>query len=192
MSIKQVRLCGFGGQGIVLAGTILGHAAVGDGQWAAGSNAYGSQARGGSARSEVIISDRPIAFPHVIRSDLLITLSQGGYDANISDLADNKAVIIYDERLVQIESLKGVEQIGVPATDIAADEVGDKQAANMVILGAAMNIAEIVSRQSLVAAVQQNSPDPFREMNLNAVEIGWSLGGRIKSSNMSISKILYS
>ncbi|MCF8062067.1 MAG: 2-oxoacid:acceptor oxidoreductase family protein, partial [Deltaproteobacteria bacterium] len=64
--ITQVRIGGFGGQGVVLAGALLGHAAVRDGLWVSGSNAYGAQARGGAARSEVVISNRPISFPHVL------------------------------------------------------------------------------------------------------------------------------
>jgi 2-oxoglutarate ferredoxin oxidoreductase subunit gamma len=69
--LKQIRLCGYGGQGVVLAGTILGHAAINDDKWVSGSNSYGAQARGGSARSEVVISKKPIMFPHVIQSDIL-------------------------------------------------------------------------------------------------------------------------
>ena len=83
-SAKQVRLSGFGGQGVVLAGTILGHAAIRDGKWVAGSSSYGAQARGGSARSDVVIADGPVVYPHVIEADILIALSQTAYDKYVS------------------------------------------------------------------------------------------------------------
>ena len=51
--LKQIRFAGFGGQGVVLAGTIVGYAAIHDGKWVSGSTSYGAQARGGSTRSEV-------------------------------------------------------------------------------------------------------------------------------------------
>jgi len=99
--LKQIRFAGFGGQGVVLAGTILGYAAIHDGKWVSGSNSYGAQARGGSARSEVVISEEPITFPHVIRSDILIVLSQSAYDAHITDVAEDGALVIYDDLIVE-------------------------------------------------------------------------------------------
>ena len=74
--IKQVILCGFGGQGIVLAGAILGHAAFNDGKWVSGTNSYGSAARGGECESEVVISDKPITFPYVLEADFLIAMRE--------------------------------------------------------------------------------------------------------------------
>ncbi|MBW2138718.1 MAG: 2-oxoacid:acceptor oxidoreductase family protein [Deltaproteobacteria bacterium] len=85
--LVQVRLCGFGGQGIVLAGTILGFAAIHDGKWVCGSNSYGAQARGGYARSEVVLSSGPVKFPLVIEPDILIALSQESYGEYVKDLS---------------------------------------------------------------------------------------------------------
>ena len=64
-NVKQVRLIGFGGQGVVLAGTILAHSAIKDGRWVAGSSAYGAQARGGTARYDVIVAEDQIGRAHV-------------------------------------------------------------------------------------------------------------------------------
>jgi len=180
--LKQIRLCGFGGQGIILAGTILGHAAINDGKWVSGSNSYGAQARGGFTRSEVIIAKEPIKFPHVIESDILIALSQSAYDKYSKDLRKEGGIVIYDDLMVNPHSLEGAKQIGVPATDTALRELNSKQVANIVILGAAVAITRIVNKESLIASITETVEETFKEVNLKALEIGYKLGEEMKSA----------
>jgi len=174
--LKQIRFCGFGGQGVVLVGTILGYAAIKDGKWVSGSNSYGAQARGGSARSEVVISNDPIKFPHVIKSDILIALSQNAYDVYIKNVAEKGALVIYDDLMVQPSDLRGVQQIGVPATNTAIHELESKQVANMVMLGASVAITRIVKRQALISSIIENVAERFRDVNVKALEVGFKLG----------------
>ena len=180
--LKQIRFAGFGGQGVVLAGTILGYAAIHDGKWVSGSNSYGAQARGGSARSEVVISEEPITFPHVIRSDILIVLSQSAYDAHITDVAEDGALVVYDDLIVRPQEVDGVKQIAVPATNTAIRELQSKQVANMVILGASMAITRVVTKRALIISIRENIEERFRESNLKALEAGFDLGGSIEST----------
>ena len=84
--IKQALICGYGGQGIVLAGAILGRAAFNDGKWVGGTNSYGAASRGGACRAEVVISDQPISFPYVIEADVLIAMYQSAYDKYIGQV----------------------------------------------------------------------------------------------------------
>jgi 2-oxoglutarate ferredoxin oxidoreductase subunit gamma len=179
--LKQIRFCGFGGQGVVLAGTILGYAAIKDGKWVSGSNSYGAQARGGSARSEVVISDDPIKFPHVIESDILVALSQSAYDVYIKNIAEKDALVIYDDLTINPTHLRGVQQIAVPATNTAIHELKSKQVANMVMLGASVAITRIVNRQALISSVIENVAERFRDVNVKALEVGYNLGEDIKS-----------
>jgi len=172
--IKQIRLCGFGGQGIILAGTILGHAGINDGKWVAGSNSYGAAARGGSCRAEVVISDRPIAFPLVIKADILVAMSQKAYDEYIEDVGEN-GLVIYDEP-VSINEIGHLEQVGIPATSVATRELNNKQVANVVILGAAVEMTRIVSREALIAAIESNVQAGFQTLDLKALELGFKLG----------------
>jgi 2-oxoglutarate ferredoxin oxidoreductase subunit gamma len=174
-NVKQVRLSGFGGQGVVLAGTILGHAAIKDGKWVAGSSSYGAQARGGYARSDVVIGDGPIVFPFVIKADILIALSQNAYDKYVNELAGD-ATVIFDEQMVLPKTVEGARQIGVPSTFAALKELNQKQAANIVILGALASVTRIVSREGLIASISENVPSRFKESNLKALELGYRLG----------------
>ena len=180
--LTQIRFCGYGGQGVVLAGTILGHAAINDDKWVAGSNSYGAQARGGSARSEVVIAKNPITYPHVIQADILIAMSQTAYDQYIQDLAEQSALVVYDDMIVHPRDIHGVQQIGVPATKISIDELENKQVANIVMLGASIVITGIVSEKSLISSIQTNVGQRFRELNLKALEVGYTLGKDITSA----------
>lgn len=175
-NLKQIRLCGFGGQGVILAGTILGHAAISDGKWVSGSNSYGAQARGGAARSEVVVSQDPIKFPHVIQSDILIALSQNAYDTYSKDVREHRAMVIYDDLMVKPHTIKGAQQIGVAATSTALRELNSKQVANIVILGASVAITGVVSKEALITSLGENVEERFRELNLKALEVGYKLG----------------
>ena len=172
--LRQVRICGFGGQGVVLAGVILGEAAIKDGRWVAGSSSYGAQARGGYARSDVVIADRPIVYPRVLEADCLVAMSQSAYDRYTEELAP-EALVLYDEGLVNPREIEGVRQLGVPATAVAIRELEARQAANMVMLGALVGVSGLVSWEALLEAVASRS-GRFREVNLRGVKLGFSLG----------------
>ena len=179
-NILQIRLCGYGGQGVVLAGTILGHAAINDDKWVAGSNSYGAQARGGAARSEVVIATHPIIYPHVIHVDILIAMSQTAYDTYREDIAEQDACVLYDDMIVHPQAIPGVHHIGVPATKTALATFNTKQVANMVMLGAAAGITTIVSKKSLMLAIQTQVSHRFREVNKKALYAGFTL---VKTGN---------
>ncbi len=175
-NLKHIRLCGIGGQGIVMAGTVLGRAAINDGKWVSGSNSYGAQARGGSTRSEVIISDEPILFPHIIQADILIVFSQGEYDSQVMSNQASDPLVFYDSYHVQPTPGLSCRQIGIPATDEAIRQIDNKQAANMVMLGMVVTTTGIVEQSSLVKAIHQSVSGKYLDSNLNAVELGYQLG----------------
>jgi 2-oxoglutarate ferredoxin oxidoreductase subunit gamma len=173
--LMQVRISGFGGQGVVLAGTILGHAATRDGKWVAGASSYGAQARGGAARSDVIISDGPIVFPHLIEADILVAMAQTAYTKYTEEISQ-AAWVIYDDELVSPRPIENAKQIGVRATGSALRELKQQQSANIVILGALAAITGIASKENLIAAIGDTVSERFRELNLKALELGYRLG----------------
>jgi 2-oxoglutarate ferredoxin oxidoreductase subunit gamma len=177
---RQVRISGFGGQGVVLAGTILGHAATKDGKWVAGASSYGAQARGGSARTDIVISEEPIVYPHVIEADVLVTMAQTAYNKYIEELAEG-AILIYDDEMVALRPLEKAVQIGVPATSQAIKELNQKQSANIVILGACAAITGMVTKDALIAAIAENVSARFKDLNVKALELGFRLGKSVSS-----------
>ncbi len=174
--IKQIRLCGFAGQGIVMAGTILGYAGINDGKWVAGSSSYGAAARGGTCCSDVVISDGLIVYPHIIKADVLIALSQMAYNEYIKLVNSENGIVIYDERLVSVQEIDKLNQVGVSATDLAIRELGSKQVANIVMLGAVVVMTKMVSKDALISAIDKNVTARFKDLNLKAVDLGFKLG----------------
>lgn len=177
MGIKQVVLCGFGGQGIVLAGTLLGQAAFNDRKWVSGTNSYGAAARGGTCRAEVVISDRPITFPYVIEADILIAMYQTAYNKYIGEVKRGKGVVIYDELFTPKET-KGLKSVGIPATRTAIEELNNGMVANVIILSAAVELTGVVTKRALKAAVEATVSERLRDLDLKALDIGFELGRR--------------
>jgi len=178
--IRQVRLSGLGGQGVVLAGLLLGQAGVIEGKYITGSNSYGAQARGSGCKSEIIFSDGPISFPHLITADILVALSQGAYQIYCEDVKGS-GLILYDQGLVTPNEKLNVKQLGVPATEISVKKLKNKQVANIVILGALLETTHIVSPKAIQKAVALHIHKRFRALNLKALRMGREVGKQINA-----------
>ena len=173
---KQIRICGFGGQGIILGGKILGHASISAGKHVAGLSSYGGAARGGVCDSDIIISDEAITFPQVIAADILIAMAQSAYDKHIGMVNKKTGLVLYDKQLVTPKDIDGIKQIGIPAMEVAVKECNNKQVANIILLGAAVEITGLMDKEVLKKAIEEGVRERFRELNLKAVEIGFTLG----------------
>ena len=175
--LKQLRLCGIGGQGLVTAGAILGNAGILDKKYVSGSDSYGVRVRGGYALSDVVISDEPIVFPHVMSADILIPMSQDAYDTHI-DTVSPGGMVIYDDQLVLPQAREHIKQIGISATATALKQLNQKQMASIIMLGALVAITGVVSKDAILSAIRENMNERFHELNIKAIEIGYSTGER--------------
>jgi 2-oxoglutarate ferredoxin oxidoreductase subunit gamma len=177
--ITQVRLSGFGGQGVVLAGMLLGQAGAIDGKYVSGSNSYGVQARGSGCKSEIIYSNGPIDFPHLIHADILVAMSQGAYNQYCDDVKAVSGLILYDQGQVTPREGIEVKQIGIPATEQAFKKLKNKQVANIVFLGALIERTGVVSLEAMEKAMQAHLSKRFRALNLKALRLGLKLGRQV-------------
>jgi len=177
--IRQVRLSGFGGQGIVLLGMLLGEAGVNDGKYVSGSNSYGVQARGSGCKSEIVLSDNPIDFPHLITADILVAMSQGAYNIYFKDVREISGLILYDRDLVTPRNELKLKQVGIPAIENALKKLRNKQVANIILLGALIELTKIVSPIATKKAIHHHVHERFRSLNLKAFQIGMELGRQI-------------
>jgi 2-oxoglutarate ferredoxin oxidoreductase subunit gamma len=161
--------------GVVLAGVILGHAAViHAGLNAVQTQAYGSEARGTDAKSEVIISDGPIRYPKVTKSDYAVLMSQKAYDSYISE-AKKGSVVIVDPDLVNSDKLgHDYEILNVPAMRLA-DELGNRMVSNMVMLGALVAKSGVFPLETLEKAIGDMVPQKVFEINAKAIRMGAGL-----------------
>jgi 2-oxoglutarate ferredoxin oxidoreductase subunit gamma len=169
-TIHQVRFAGVGGQGIVLAGRLLGKAAaLYDGKEAVATQTYGPEARGGAARADVVISDDRVDYPFVTDADALAVLFQDAYARFRSRLRSGGTLIV-DSGLVQ-PSQDDVGAIAIPATRIA-DDLGSRLAANVVILGCLVGKTGIVSRESVEQAIRATVKSKVLDLDLKAFDAG--------------------
>jgi len=170
---SQIRFGGVGGQGIVLAGRLLGKAAaLFDGKEAVCTQTYGPEARGGASRADVIISDSPVDYPFVTEADVLAVLFQEAYTRFRSRLKPG-GMLIADTMLVQ--PFEDDEDVcGLPATKIAED-LGSRLVANIVMLGYLVGKTAVVSRESVEQAIRITVRESLVELDLKALDAGISL-----------------
>jgi len=171
----NIRFSGFGGQGIVLSGFILGNAAIQDGNNAIQTQSYGSESRGGACRSDVIISNKNINELSPPEVDVLVSMSHSAFEKYIPMLKKGGTLII-DTDLVFPKDVKKYKFYGIPATDIAYKKFGRKIIGNMVMIGYTTAITNIVSKKSVKESIKNNVPKGTEELNIKAFEEGYRLG----------------
>lgn len=176
---QEILFTGFGGQGIVLAGRILGQAAViGDHKESTLVQAYGPEARGGACSAQVIIADGAIHYPYVRHPDVLVCMSQGGFDKFIGDMKEGGTLII-DQDLVDPHSTlqKGSDgaYFAIPATRMA-EELGRKMMANIIMLGFFTAITGAISVDAARNAVNESVPKGTEKKNIKAFTKGYDYG----------------
>ena len=170
----QVVLSGFGGQGVIMAGQILGRAvAVNEGRNAVMAQSYGPESRGGACKTEVILADGPIAYPRIVRPDVAVVLSQEAY-RQVGQPRPADCLLIAEEDLVELD--QGAEQgrrvVCVPATRLA-EQIGRRIVLNIVTLGFLCGAAAIVSPEALKAAIAASVPKGTEALNLRAFDAGY-------------------
>jgi len=171
---KEVRICGFGGQGVILSGFIMGKAAsVFMDYNAVQSQSYGPEARGGAARSEVIISDEKIGYPRPTSVDFFIAMSQEAFDTYRADIRKD-TVIVVDPDLVPKNNI-GQPVHKVHAQKIA-EKLGNKIVTNIVMVGAATAIFKILDFEAVRKSVLDSVPSKFKDLNEKAFEKGLEAG----------------
>ena len=168
---KEIQIAGFGGQGIVLSGVILGEAAIIDGKNAVQTQSYGPESRGGAARSDVVISGEMVDYPKVLEPGILVALSQPAFDRYAPVVAEDTVVVV-DRDLVHSEE---ISHHRVPFTRIA-EVLGRKVVANSVMLGYIASLTGMISHAALEKAILRNIPKGTEELNLKAFEEGWKRG----------------
>lgn len=167
----EVRISGFGGQGVVLAGRMLGKAAVYSGKNAVQTQSYGSEARGSAAKSEVIISDSKIGFPAVRKCGILVAMSQAALDKHFKDLKEDGVLLVDSSTVGNIPKTRA-KVFKVPATETAKKTFGGSIYANMVMLGALTKMISMVNTEAMEKTIRENVPLKTVEANVNAFRKG--------------------
>jgi 2-oxoglutarate ferredoxin oxidoreductase subunit beta len=169
----EVRLCGFGGQGIILAGKITGAgAALYDEREVTLTQSYGPESRGGACSTALIISDSPILYPHVTHPSVMVAMSQEAYTTYHGQLTEG-GVLLIDADLVEPDPAANQHFIPIPATRIAEQDLGRRIVANIVMMGALAASTEVVSEAAMRNAILDSVPKGTEELNMKAFQMGF-------------------
>lgn len=179
MQLTEIRIAGFGGQGVILSAIILGKAAsIFQGEFATMTQNFGPEARGGACSAQLVLSSSPILYPYVIRPDILVVMSQEAYNRFAPDLKEGGTLII-EQDLVRVTALPASTKVhSVPATRLA-EELGKRMVLNAVMVGFFAAVTNLLDPDAVRNAVADSVPPNFRDLNLKAFEKGFQYGATI-------------
>lgn len=172
----EIRIAGFGGQGIILSAYIIGKAAaIFDNKFSTMIQSFGPEARGSSCSAQLLISDKQILYPYLVTPDISIILSKDAYERFSNDMVKG-GIILVEKDLVQTKNIpKDITLYAVPSTRLA-EEMGRKIVMNIITVGFFSAITKITSHEATRKAVETSVPPGTEELNLKAFEIGYEYG----------------
>ena len=178
-SLTEIRIAGFGGQGVILAASVIGKAtAIFQGGYATMTQSFGPEARGGSSSAQVILSREPILYPYVTQPEILVVMSQEAYNRFSPQLKPG-GILITEQELVRVDHIPaGVRAFGVPATRLA-EELGRKVVLNIVMVGFFGAVTGLVDPDALRKAVADSVPPAMQKLNLAAFDKGFAFGSQL-------------
>lgn len=177
MATSEVKIGGFGGQGVILAGMILGRAkSIFENKFATLTQSFGPEARGGACSCQIILSDDPILYPDVTKPEVLVVMNQEAYKIYTKDLVAG-GILCIEEDLVKIgdELDPSIKVYSIPATRFA-EEIGRAIVLNIVMYGFLVAVSGLVSEEAARKAVEASIPKGTEKLNLAAYEKGYTHG----------------
>ncbi len=174
--LTEIRIAGFGGQGVILAAAVIGKAAaIYQGGYATMTQSFGPEARGGSSSAQVLLSTEPILYPYVTLPDVLVVMSQEAYTRFAPQLKPG-GILITEHELVHVDQIpNNVRAFGVPATRLA-EELGRKVVLNIVMVGFFGAVTHLLDPDALRKAVADSVPPALQKLNLQAFDKGFEYG----------------
>jgi 2-oxoglutarate ferredoxin oxidoreductase subunit gamma len=177
MQLTDIRIAGFGGQGVIMLASVIGRAAsIVENGYATMTQNFGPEARGGACSAQLILSPTPILYPYVVKPDLMVLMSHEAFVKFANDIKPGGTLIV-ERDLVQVEGITvpDVKVYSIPATRIA-EELGKKMVLNIVMTGFFGAISGLLQRDSLRKAVEDSVPAAFAELNRKAYAAGYEYG----------------
>ncbi len=179
MATVELKFGGFGGQGVILAGIIIGKAAsLYDNKDATLTQAFGPEARGSACSAQVIVSDDRILYPYVSSPDVLVAMSQDAFTRFSPEVKDD-AILVVESELVDTSGVDPAKRVyGIPATRIA-EELGRKMVLNIVMVGFFTAVTGVVDREAVRRSVRDSVPPSTINLNLKAFDKGYEYGRKV-------------
>ena len=169
----EIRISGYGGQGIISAGKMLADSAVRCGLFVTQSQSYGPEARGGSSKAEVVISDKEIDYPKAVSPQFSLCLTREAYESYGINAPETTEV--YVDAKMELEP----DSRAVPVPIIEAAESISPRSANVVAVAFISRLTGLVSEESLKASLKEQFPKLY-ETNLKCAEAGFEIAKKLK------------
>ena len=172
---QEIILAGFGGQGVMSMGQLLAYAGLMEDKHVSWIPSYGPEMRGGTANCAVTIADTPISSPMVTEPDTLIVLNRPSLE-KFENSVKPRGLLLLNSSLIDLSPQRQDLTIGkIAATDLANEKLGNARVANMIILGALVELTKAVGIDSVLAALKKVLP-AYRHhlipLNRQALELG--------------------
>jgi 2-oxoglutarate ferredoxin oxidoreductase subunit gamma len=177
MTPEAYLFAGFGGQGVLLMGTLLAQAGMDAGKQVTYFPAYGPAMRGGTANCSVMVSAGPIASPVITRPDVLVVLNEESWE-RFGPQVRTRGIVVYNQSLVTPASKRRDNSFFPVRATALAEAAGNVKAANMVMLGALAKVTGVVTLAALQTSLPKVLPAGKHELlalNHSALEKGYTL-----------------
>ncbi len=188
LQLTEIRIAGFGGQGVIMCAGVIGRAAaIMEGEFATMTQSFGPEARGGACSAQCILSSEPVLYPYVTHPDVFIVMSQEAYRKFSPELKPG-GIMLIEQDLVRVQEPypKDAKLYGIPATRLA-ENLGKRMVLNVVMIGFFGAITGLLKRESLRKSVEESVPAAFRELNQKAFDAGFEYGlEHLKSGTMEL------
>ena len=172
MARTEIRITGYGGQGVVLAGHIIGKAnAINAGNHSTMIQSFGPEARGSACSATLVLSDEEVLYPYIHRPDIFVVMSSEGYTRFGDELKDD-GILCYERDLVDPKPNKDQKQFGITSTRIA-EVLGRTLIQNIVMVGFFAAVTGAASKDEMREAVKSSVPPGTEELNLMAFDHGY-------------------
>ncbi|PKM51833.1 MAG: 2-oxoacid:ferredoxin oxidoreductase subunit gamma [Firmicutes bacterium HGW-Firmicutes-7] len=151
---EQVIIAGFGGQGIMSIGQMLTYAGMIEDKNVSWLPSYGPEMRGGTANCNVTVSDDMVGSPIVTEASAVLVLNKPSLD-KFESFVREKGLLIVNSSLIDKKTTRNdIRTYYIPANEIAA-ELGNDKIANMVMLGAYIELTKVVAVDSVLEALKK-------------------------------------
>ena len=174
---RNFILAGFGGQGVLLAGTILANSFMLSGKNVTWYPCYGAEMRGGTVNCEIVVSDDEVSSVHKQNTDYALVLNQQSFDKFVERVCSGGTIIANSTLVKESRPRADINYYFVPMGDVA-NNLGTSKVTNMVALGALSSVVDIVESEYLALGfkkVMGEKKKDLLEINKRALEAGVNL-----------------
>ena len=171
----EIICAGFGGQGILFLGKILAFAGLEEKKEVSWIPSYGPEMRGGTCNCSVVVSDdKQVGMPVVVSPNIVVAMNRLSMEKFEPEMVED-GLLIYNTTLIEIEpKRKDIKTAHVAASQIA-NELGNVNLANMVMLGALLKFVPIIKKSTVEQILHkqlEGSKAKFFEPNMKAITAG--------------------